>query len=395
MHIGINAQLLSFSENYRNGGISRYIRYLLMELARHPGQHEYTIFVNGQAVVERLKEQASHPRITYVPAAWPESKPVVRVAWEQFTLPSIIRQRHIDVLHSPANVLPEFLPRSCAGVVTLHDLAFLRFPEVLTRSKRAYHRTFTIRSLQEHATMIIANSNSTRQDAIELAGIPAAKIETIYICIDTRFSNVVIEEKEIQAFRQKQGLTGGFLLYLGTLEPRKNLTTLLKAYAQLRKAYGREEKLVLAGGKGWLYDTIFDTVREFGLETEVLFRGFVADSDQLLWYTSASAFVYPSLYEGFGMPVTEALACGVPVVTSDVSSLPEAGAGLALTVDPHDIQAMSEALYSALTDASLRQRCREQAPSVAQRFSAQTMVEQTVKVYEQAHAASRKVASRY
>jgi len=395
MHIGINAQLLSFSENYRNGGISRYIRYLLMELARHPGQHEYTIFVNGQAVVERLKEQASHPRITYVPVAWPESKPVVRVAWEQFTLPSIIRQRHIDVLHSPANVLPEFLPRSCAGVVTLHDLAFLRFPEVLTRSKRAYHRTFTIRSLQEHATMIIANSNSTRQDAIELAGIPAAKIETVYICIDTRFSNVVIEEKEIQAFRQKQGLTGGFLLYLGTLEPRKNLTTLLKAYAQLRKAYGREEKLVLAGGKGWLYDTIFDTVREFGLETEVLFPGFVADSDQLLWYTSASAFVYPSLYEGFGMPVTEALACGVPVVTSDVSSLPEAGAGLALTVDPHDIQAMSEALYSALTDASLRQRCREQAPSVAQRFSAQTMVEQTVKVYEQAHAASRKVASRY
>jgi len=395
MHIGINAQLLSFSENYRNGGISRYIRYLLMELARHPGQHEYTIFVNGQAVVERLKEQASHPRITYVPAVWPESKPVVRVAWEQFTLPSIIRQRHIDVLHSPANVLPEFLPRSCAGVVTLHDLAFLRFPEVLTRSKRAYHRTFTIRSLQEHATMIIANSNSTRQDAIELAGIPAAKIETIYICIDTRFSNVVIEEKEIQAFRQKQGLTGGFLLYLGTLEPRKNLTTLLKAYAQLRKAYGREEKLVLAGGKGWLYDTIFDTVREFGLETEVLFRGFVADSDQLLWYTSASAFVYPSLYEGFGMPVTEALACGVPVVTSDVSSLPEAGAGLALTVDPHDIQAMSDALYSALTDASLRQRCREQAPSVAQRFSAQTMVEQTVKVYEQAHAALREVASRY
>jgi glycosyltransferase involved in cell wall biosynthesis len=395
MHIGINAQLLSFSENYRNGGISRYIRYLLMELARHPGQHEYTIFVNGQAVVERLKEQASHPRITYVPAAWPESKPVVRVAWEQFTLPSIIRQRHIDVLHSPANVLPEFLPRSCAGVVTLHDLAFLRFPEVLTRSKRAYHRTFTIRSLQEHATMIIANSNSTRQDAIELAGIPAAKIETVYICIDTRFSNVVIGEKEIQAFRQKQGLTGGFLLYLGTLEPRKNLTTLLKAYAQLRKAYGREEKLVLAGGKGWLYDTIFDTVCEFGLETEVLFPGFVADSDQLLWYTSASAFVYPSLYEGFGMPVTEALACGVPVVTSDVSSLPEAGAGLALTVDPHDIQAMSEALYSALTDASLRQRCREQAPSVAQRFSAQTMVEQTVKVYEQAHAASRKVASRY
>src|SRR5258708_3690847 len=233
MHIRINAQLLSFGENYRNGGISRYIRYLLMELARHPGQHEYSIFVNGQAVMERLKEQASHPQITYVPVAWPESKPIVRVAWEQFTLPSIIRQRHIDVLHSPANVLPEFLPRSCAGVVTLHDLAFLRFPEVLTRSKRTYHRTLKILSLREHATMIIANSNSTRQDAIELAGISAAKIETVYMFIDTRFSHLVIEEKEIHAFRPKQGFTGGFLPYLGTLQPPKNLSTLRKSYAQL------------------------------------------------------------------------------------------------------------------------------------------------------------------
>src|SRR5437588_3713798 len=206
MHIGINAQLLSFSENYRNGGISRYIRYLLTELAQQPGQHEYTVFVNGQEVVERLKGRASHPQISYVPVSWPESKPVVRVAWEQFTLPSLVRQRHIEVLHSPANVLPELLPRNCAGVVTLHDLAFLRFPEVLTRSKRAYHRTFTIRSLRTHATMIIANSNSQRQDAIELAGIPAARIKTVYTCIDMRFSNVVIEEKEKKTFRQKQGL---------------------------------------------------------------------------------------------------------------------------------------------------------------------------------------------
>src|SRR5205085_8775067 len=115
MHIGINAQLLSFSENFRNGGISRYIRYLLTGLAKQPGPHEYTIFVNGPEVAERLKATAEHPQIRYVAVAWPESKPVVRVAWEQFTLPSLIRQRHIDVLHASANVLPEFLLRSCAG----------------------------------------------------------------------------------------------------------------------------------------------------------------------------------------------------------------------------------------------------------------------------------------
>ncbi len=402
MHIGINAQLLSFSQNYRNGGISRYIRSLLTELAKRPGQHEYTIFVNGREVVERLQEftgknsaalsgeEDGHERhrvqthITYIPVPWPESKPISRVAWEQLKLPSLVREKRIDVLHSPANVLPEMLPRSCAGVVTLHDLAFLRYPHVLTRSKRVYHRTFTMRSLQ-HATMIIANSNSTKQDAIELAGIPASRLQTVYPCIDERFSSVVYKG-DIQAFRHAHGLTQGYLLYLGTLEPRKNIATLIEAYAQLRAIYGREEKLVLAGGKGWLYDSIFEKIQKLGLESEVIFPGFVSDSDQLLWYHSASAFVYPSLYEGFGIPVAEALACGIPVVTSNVSSLPEAGATIALTIDPRDKEAMARALYKALTDESVRERCRKLAASVAQQFSARTMVEQTIAVYEQAAA---------
>ncbi len=400
MHIGINAQLLSFSQNYRNGGISRYIRYFLTELPKRPGQHEYTIFVNGQEVVEHLRqiagespwdpagesrhEEVGRTRITYVPISWPESKPISRVAWKQLMLPSLIRARRIDVLHSPANVLPEMLPRGCAGVVTLHDLAFLRFPHVLTRSKRVYHRTFTMRSLR-HATLIIANSNSTKQDAVELAGIPVNRVRTVYPCIDERFSSVIHNE-EVQSFRQEHGLTGGYILYLGTLEPRKNINRLIEAYARLRTAYGRSEKLVLAGGKGWLYDSIFERVQRLGLESEVVFPGFVSDAEQLLWYDGASVFVYPSLYEGFGIPVAEALARGVPVVTSNISSLPEAGATLALTVDPNDTEALAGAIFKALTDESVRERCRTLASSIAQRFSPQTMIEQTIAVYEQAAA---------
>lgn len=385
MHIGINAQLLSFSRNYRNGGISRYILSLLTALAKHPGEHEYTIFVNGQDIVERVAELAGHhAQLTYIPAPWPESKPTARVAWEQFTLPSLIRQRHIAVLHSPANVLPELLPRSCAGVITLHDLAFLRMPEVLTPAKRLYHRTFTIRSLRQ-ATCIIANSNSTKQDAVELAAVPAERIVTVYPCIDERFFHVVKEE-DVQTFRRAQGLADGFLLYLGTLEPRKNIPTLLEAYARLRQTRALSLKLVLAGGKGWLYDAIFARVKQLGLETEVVFPGFVSDEEQLLWYHAASVFMYPSLYEGFGLPVTEVLACGVPVVTSNVSSLPEAGAGMALTVDPHDVEAMADAIYQALTDEAFRAQCRSFAPTVGQRFSAETMVEQTLATYEQAVA---------
>jgi len=388
MHIAINAQLLSFSQNYRNGGISRYIRSLLTALAewleKHASNYQFTVFVNGQHVVEQLA--ARHPQINYVPVSWPESRPASRVAWEQLTLPSLLRQRHIDVLHSPANVLPELLPHNCVGVVTLHDLAFLHFPHVLTRAKQLYHRTFTIRSLQR-ATMIISVSESTRQDAIELVGIPTERVQTVYPCIAERFSNV-ITEKEIAAFRQQQGLTQGFLLYLGTLEPRKNLITLIEAYARLRNEHAIAEKLVIAGGRGWLYDAILEKVQMLGLSSEVIFPGFVADEEQTLWYHAASAFVYPSLYEGFGFPVAEALACGTPVVTSNVSSLPEAGVieggPRALTIDPGNVEAMAQAMYKALTDQAFRQHCQMMGSVVPQRFSAQAMVEQTVSVYEQA-----------
>src|SRR5579875_843681 len=388
MHVGINAQLLSYSQNYRNGGVSRYIRSLLTELARQPGEHEYTIFTNGQDVVERLA--AYHPQITYVPVSWSEERPAARVAWEQFVLPSLIRQKGIDVLHSPVNVLPELLPRSCAGVITLHDLAFLRFPYVLTRPKRLYHRTFTVRSLRQ-ATMIISVSESTRQDAIELVGVDAEHVRTVYPCIQQHFSQE-IDARAIDGFRQKYGLESGFLLYLGTLEPRKNIPTLIEAYARLREVQQRAEKLVLAGGKGWLYNEIFDRVRQLGLESVVIFPGYVADEEQALWYHAASAFVYPSLYEGFGLPVTEALASGTPVVTSNVSSMPEAGAGLALCVEPHDVQAMAEALHQALTDQDYRQKCCAMASRIAERFSARRMVEQTLAVYEQAaqlHASNK------
>lgn len=379
MHIGINAQLLSYDQSYRNGGVSRYIRYLLTQIAKEPGAHTYTVFVNGQETINQLEP---HPQITYLSAPWSEAQPASRIAWEQFSLPTIIKQRQIDVLHSPVNVRPEWLPEQCASIVTLHDLAFLRFPHVLTPAKRLYHRTFTVRSLK-HASMIITVSDSTMRDVHELVGIPYERIQTIYPCIDTRFSNV-FKEEQIQTFREKYHLCDGFILYLGTLEPRKNILTLIDAYAQLRQTYQLREKLVLAGGKGWLYDTIFDKVRQLGLEEDILFPGFVSDSEQALWYQSAAVFAYPSLYEGFGIPVAEALSCGTPVVTSNVSSLPEAGAGLALCVDPQDINALSNALYRAITDQQLREKCMQLAPTITQQFSAHVMVEKTLAAYEQA-----------
>ena len=390
MRIAINAQLLSYSDSYRNGGISRSIRHLLNAIARQSGQHEYTVFVNGQETLDRLRqEQQPTAQIEYVPVKWPENRPVSRVLWEQRSLPGLLRERGIEVFHSPANVLPEALPRECASVVTLHDLAFLRYPEVLTRAKRVYHRICTVRSLRR-ATMIISVSQSTKEDVVKLVGIAPERVQTVYPCIDARFSNVTTNEAK-QAFYEKHGLDGGYLLYLGTLEPRKNILTLLEAYRELREVYFRTEKLALVGGKGWLYDEMYAKVRSLGLASEILFPGYASDEEQLLWYHGASAFAYPSLYEGFGFPVSESLACGVPVVTSNVSSLPEAGGDLALTVDPLDSSALAAALQQALTDEDLRRRCREQAPALLQRFSAQALAQQTIAVYEKA-AALREVS---
>jgi glycosyltransferase involved in cell wall biosynthesis len=379
MHIGINAQLLSYSQNYRNGGVSRYIRFLLNALFHHAGEHTYTIFVNGAEVSSHFP---AHPHLHFISAPWPENRPAARVLWEQLTLPALIRQLHIDVLHSPVNVLPMHMPASCATVVTLHDLAFLRFPEVLTTPKRLYHRTFTIPSLRQ-ASRIIAVSESTKQDAHTLVDIPLDHIQTVYTCIDEKFSREDDEHKIVQ-FRAQKGLNEGYILYLGTLEPRKNIPALLTAYQQLRQQYQRTEKLVLAGGKGWLYDDIFAQVQQLGLETDVLFPGFVPDEEQVRWYQAASVFAYPSLYEGFGIPVAEALACGTPAVTSTVSSLPEAAADIALCVQPDDISALTDALYRSLTDQTYRAYCRGMAASVAQRFSARTMVNGTIAAYEQA-----------
>src|SRR5436190_9275827 len=380
MHIGINALLLSYSHNYRNGGVSHYIRYLLTELAQQDSKHHYTVFVNGHNVIEQLEAHRSH--ITFVDVSWPESQPAIRVAWEQFVLPSLLRQKRIDILHSPVNVLPATLPGNCATVITLHDLAFLRFPELLTRAKRIYHNTFTVRSMKR-ATQLITVSDSTKHDAFELVDIPLEHMQTVYPCIDEHFSNVVDSEK-VSHLREQHGSGEGFILYLGTLEPRKNLPMLIEAYHLLRQQHNIRQKLVIAGGKGWHYDTIFAKVQELGLQDVVLFPGFIADDERALWYQAASVFAYPSLYEGFGLPVSEALACGTPVVTSDVSSMPEAGADLALCVNPHDVAAMSHALQRSLIDEQLHDRCRSEAPAIAQRFSARIMVEQTIRVYEQA-----------
>src|SRR5579885_784023 len=192
------------------------------------------------------------------------------------------------------------------------------------------------------------------------------------------------DQQTLAAFRARYQLPDRYILFLGTLEPRKNITGLLEAYARLRTLDPAAPHLVLAGAKGWYYDAIFERIRALHLEPAITFAGYVSREEQPLWYAASELFVYPSVYEGFGMPVAEALACGTPTITSNRSSLPEAGGPVAVQVDPDDWQALAYAMQGSLADGAARLRALREGPRWAQRFSRLQAANACAQVYEAA-----------
>jgi glycosyltransferase involved in cell wall biosynthesis len=372
VHVAINAQLVSFAQSYRNAGISRYIYSLLEGLARLPGDDRFTVFVSRDEIAAASESPLGKaPQMRLVPVSWPTTRPPQRIAWEQLALPSALQHGHIDVFHAPANVLPWRIP--CASVLTVYDVAFLRYPQYF-RPTRRYYQSWFIRSSVGRATRIAAISQSTKNDLVECLSAQPERSDVIYPGIAPDFQPIRNVE-QLAAFRAAHGLPDRYLLYLGTLEPRKNLVGLVEAYALLREQHDDVPTLVIAGAKGWYYEELFERVQALNLQNGITFAGYVAREEQPLWYSGAEAFVYPSLYEGFGMPVAEALACGIPTVTSNVSSLPEAAGSLALTVDPTDRTALAQAMHQALTDFSLRRRSVVEGPAWVRRFSIENMAE--------------------
>ncbi|MDH7474646.1 MAG: glycosyltransferase family 1 protein [Anaerolineae bacterium] len=367
-HIGLNALLLSLSADYRGAGANSYIYHLLCHLDKMDGQYRYTAFLSDRRF-------ATGGRMALYFTRWPTYRPVARVMWEQIVQPGVLRQKRIDLVHGLAFVTP--LLSSCPTVVTIFDLSFLRFPKSFRRANRAYLRLFTPLSARR-AQRVIAISEHTKRDIVHLLGVPAEKVEVIYCGVETDFYPRSVAE--VQAFRQQKGLPERFVLFVGTLEPRKNVRRLIEAYAQIRDL---GVKLIIVGGKGWLYDDIFASVERLGLSSEVLFAGYVPAEELPLWYNSAELFVFPSLYEGFGLPPLEAMACGTPVVSSDAASLPEVVGEAGLLVAPQDVEGLAEAMRRVLGDRSLREQLRERGLQQARQFSWEKTARQTITVYQQ------------
>jgi glycosyltransferase involved in cell wall biosynthesis len=285
----------------------------------------------------------------------------------------------VDVVHSTTFCVPQFRLRDKRLVVTIYDLSFMTHPELHLPANVAHCLAGT-RLAIEHADAIIAISEHTRHDLIERLGARPERITVTPLAHDPGLVQVT-DPRRLAAVRKRYGLPEHFILFLGALEPRKNLQRLLEAYAALPPGLRRDVALVVAGMSGWLNDSIHARVVELGLEPSVHFAGYVETADLGAVYSLATVLAYPSLYEGFGLPVIEAMACGTPVLTSSVSSLPEVAGDAAVLVEPADVGSITAGLRRLLESPTLRRDLAIRGIARAARFSWNRCARQTLDVY--------------
>ncbi len=369
MRIGINGYLAARGA----GGLARHTLVLLDGLTRLDTEHRFVVFSDRPLPARFAQDPRIESRVFPLPR-W--------TTWEQVGLPLALRRAQVDLFFGPYMGLP--LLSSVPAVVMVHDLAWRRFPETYPRKKRGYYQLFVGASVRK-ARRVLCPSYSTGAEVHELLGVPRERIDVVHNAVAPRF-RPLSDSAALAAVRERYQLPSRYLLYLGTIEPRKNLERLLRAYALARQAHGVDVPLVLAGPLGWLYDQILALPAELGIAEHVIRPGFIDDADLPGLYAAAELFVYPSLYEGFGLPVVEAMACGTPVVTTSTSSLPEVAGEAAIVVDPLDMLALAQAIADGLRDEARRARLRTAGLAQAARFSQEQQARGTLACFERALA---------
>jgi glycosyltransferase involved in cell wall biosynthesis len=365
MLVGIDASRAAVA---RRTGTENYALHLIRGLLALEDEHRYRLYFN-QPPAQDLFGLRAEQRVLTFPRLWTH----VALSWEMRTAPP-------DLLFVPSHVLPLVHPRCC--VATVHDLGYHYYPEAHTLFQNAYLRWST-RHNARASTLVLADSRATRQDLVHYYGTSPDKIRVVYPGRDEDLAPVT-DSTRLAAVRARYDLGAPYLLYVGTLHPRKNLVRLVQAYAHFlsQAATGATDTLlVLAGQKGWLYDEIEAEVRRLGLEGRVRLTGYVPGEDLPALLSGALAFVFPSLYEGFGLPVLEAMACGTPVVAADNSSLPEVVGEAGLLVDAGDVEALARGLERLLGDGALRARLVDAGRQQARRFTWEAAAQQLLDVY--------------
>ncbi len=378
MRIGIDAHAIGA----RQGGNETYIRSLIKSLAEIDGDNLYTIYLANAGAAAQWREGFANRYKNFSVRLLPPPTPLVRVpvylTYELFRHP-------VDVLHVQYTA-PPFCRMPV--VVTIHDLAFERMPETFTR-RGSFQLKLTVRRTAKKAARIATVSEYSRQDLLSIYKLPPEKVVVTYNGVESHFTPEPEIRNEPQEIRSRYGIARDFLLAVGSLQPRKNLIRLIRAYSKLRSERPDfTPQLVIVGRKLWLTHEIFDEVKKHRWADDVILTGYVADEDLPALYRAARAFVYPSLFEGFGLPPLEAMACGTPVITSGVSSLPEITGDAALLIDPNDEQTLANAMIEIVSNDRLRAELREKGIGQAKKFTWRDAAEKTLRLYQEAYAIS-------
>jgi glycosyltransferase involved in cell wall biosynthesis len=377
MRIGIDCRL----PYYQMGGISQYILHLLPALAALDHQNDYLLFHSRKDGRSYLPPQAVNfqRRDLWTPA---------HHRLERIALAAEIAPHRLDLFHSPDFIPPGggrwLRQQRRRHVITVHDLNFVYYPEFLTPESLRYYAGQIAWAVQE-ADGIAADSEATRRDLIQRRGVAPEKVTTIHLAANPHYTRPV-EEAALRQTLQSLNLSPGFLLYVGTLEPRKNVPLLLRAYSRLRREHSLDRPLLLVGGKGWIYDEIFATIGRLELADHVRHLERISNETLAHLYTAAGLLALPSFYEGFGLPVLEAMHCGCPVVASNHGSLPEVGGTAAWLLDPEDESAWVAALSQVLAGGATREKMIADGRRQAARFTWSKTAAATLDLYRRAVA---------
>ena len=369
LHIAIDAH----SVGAQLAGNESYAINLIESLAQIDSVNRYTLYVTKREAVDRFDNR--WPNFS-VRLTLPHT-PLVRIP---LTLSAELRRNPVDVLHVQFTA-PPFAP--CPVAVSIHDLSFEHLPLTFKRRSRMQLR-LTVRQSARKAARILTLSESVRQDIIDTYGIAPERVTTIPIAAPAHFRPVT-DGGEIQRVRLTYKIAGDYILSVGSIQPRKNLTRLVAAYARLRRerAEGKLPKLVIVGKQAWLYDETLRAIEESGIGDLTVLTGYVPDADLPALYSGAVCFVYPSYFEGFGLPPLEAMQCGAPVIAGNRTSLPEVVGEAGLLVDPFDEVAIAAAIACLIDDSDLRAELRVKGLKRARKFDWHETARRTLSVYRQ------------
>jgi len=396
MRIGIDLRWISEEIACPQGkvtGISTYVINLIKNFVKIDPTNRYILFilkgVSLNPALDVLQIDSGCLDFVEVSKSWKWSvrpdiinRAAIAVEEKIFTIPQIKRQ-YLDIFHSVQQGIPPFRIKNCQSVVTVHDLTYLIFAKSIRR--RCYLRRLDQMrfSTIDQAAMIIADSENTKRDIIRLLGIDKSKIKVIYLGVGREFYPIN-HPGLIQEIKSKYKIDHDYILHIGGISPIKNIGSLLRAFKELIYTYKENIKLVIAGEfSGSPYLTDFKRqVKELNLENNVLLPGNISNIELALFYNGAILFVYPSLYEGFGLPIIEAMACGCPVVTSNTSSIPEVAGSAGLMIDPRDVTELASAMHRVLVNHELRRKMKVAGIERAKLFSWEKTSQETLKVYQ-------------